>query len=173
MLPSGKLVFDDADSDNSLLNTSDTDNKEESLSEDERLDRLVEKSQKILLKITTVFPFTLFPDDVIIDPQKVNIIKREFFFSERIHSVFIRDISDVFIDTSIIFAGLRIIDRGFTENSIDINFLWRDEAIKARRIIQGLVVAHRQGIEMDKIETVNLIKKLEELGKTEEDSSLI
>ena len=43
-----------------------------------KLERLITKSQKTLLEVTTVFPFDFFPDRVRIDEIKVDIISFEF-----------------------------------------------------------------------------------------------
>lgn len=136
--------------------------------ESQRLTQLVEKSHRILLEISTVFPFDPFPDKLTIDENKVNLINYEFFFSGRTHSVMIKDISDVLVDSGFFFAKLQIIDRGFVENSIELKFLWTEDAQKARRIIQGLIVAQNEGIDISKIETAELAQKLEKLGEIQE-----
>ena len=46
----------------------------------EKLDQLVDTSQKALLKISSIFPFDIFIDTVSIDINKVTIIYRFFFF---------------------------------------------------------------------------------------------
>jgi len=135
-----------------------------------KLTDLVKSSQQPLLQIRTVIPLDPFPNEIIIDINKVNIIFRYFFFSRHIHSVFIRDISDVIVETGIIFSTLKLVDVGFTENSIDIKYLSTKGAIRARRIIQGLVVAHKNGIDVSKYEFSDLSEKLEELGKAEQKS---
>ncbi len=132
-----------------------------------KLDDLVEHSQEPLLKIKTTIPLNPFPDKVIIDINKVNIIFKYFFWSEQIHSVYIKDISDVLVETGFFWSTLTIIDVGFTENSIDVRYLSTKEAIKARKIIQGLIVAHKNGIDLSNSESVGVVDKLEELGKAE------
>lgn len=135
---------------------------------DQKLEDLAEKSDQILLKISTVFPFTFFVNDIIVDPYKVNIIFRNFFWSEQIHSVMIRDILDVVVETSIFFATLRIVDQGYTENSINITYLWKKDALEARKIIQGLIVAHRQGIDMSKSDEDGFKTSVENIGRVRE-----
>lgn len=133
----------------------------------EKLDNLVEKSRAPLLKIQTAIPLNPFPDKVIIDVNKVTIIYKYFFWSGQIHSVFIKDISDVLVETGWLWSTLRIIDVGFTENSIDVGYLKTDQAVRARKIIQGLIVAQKNGVDLSKCDTTNLVEKLEQLGKAE------
>lgn len=133
----------------------------------QKLNRLVEQSKDPLLKVKTSIPFNPFPHSIIVDLNKVTIIYRYFFFSEQIHSVFVKDISDVLVETSWFFSTLKIIDVGFTENSIDINYLSTEDAILARKVIQGLIVAHKHGLDLARYQESDLAQKLEQLGKAE------
>lgn len=133
----------------------------------QKLDELVEMCEKPLLKIKTVFPFVLFTNEVIIDIHKVSIIYGNFFASKQIHSVLVKDISDVVVETTPFFATLKIVDIGYTDNSIDINYLKRSDGNWARRVIQGLVMAHKHGIDLTKVDRKDLTKKLESLGANE------
>ncbi len=45
-----------------------------------KLDVLEKNSERVLLRIHTVFPFVLFPDTVVIDENKISIIRMLFFF---------------------------------------------------------------------------------------------
>lgn len=154
------LKKDKSPPDNSQLNTE----KQSS----QKLEDLIENSKVALLKIKTAIPLNPFPDKVIVDINKVTIIYQYFFSSEHIHSISIKDISDVLVETGLFFSTLKIIDVGFTENSIDINYLKTKEAIRARKLIQGLIVAHKNGIDLSKNEFSNLCAKLEDLGNAEE-----
>lgn len=129
-----------------------------------KMDKLVENSNKILFRTSAVFPFDLFPDEVVVDPYQVNIIHRSFFGNERIHGAAIKDIEDVFVDTGPLFAALRIVDKGYVENVITIKYLPRKDAIKARRIIQGLVLASKEGVDMSQVDIETLVKKTEAIG---------
>lgn len=166
-----KLFLDRRAADEELvknnLNPSNNGPPEEKVDNTEKLMDLVEKSREPLLQIKTIIPFNPFPDEIIIDINKVNIINRYFFWSRHIHSVYIKDISDVIVETGLIFSTLKIVDVGFTENSIDIKYLSTGGAIKARKIIQGLVVAHKNGIDPSKYEFSDLSDQLEELGKAD------
>ncbi len=133
--------------------------------EQKKLDTLVENSNQILYKTRTVFPFHLFPKEIIVDINKVSVLDRQLFDTGRIRSITIRTISDIFIDTGFLFAKLSIIDRDFTENSMHIDYLPRDEAVKIRRIIQGLMVGYEKGIDFTKLSAEEIVDKLEEIGK--------
>ncbi len=133
--------------------------------EEQKLNTLIDKSQVELLTITSTFPFDLFPDTLRIDITQIHITIKEFFKSQRIHSIAIQDISDVFVDTSPWYASLRIAYKGLIEKSIKISFLKRNDALKAKKIIHGLMIGIKEGIDFSKlVNNDQLIEKLEDLG---------
>lgn len=132
----------------------------------QKLDQLVEESSRILYKISTVFPFDLFPDEVVIDENKVNIIIRNFFSSELIESVLIRDISQIYIQTTPFFASMRIATFKANSKPYNFSFLKINEAIKARRIIEGLRVVTKEKIDLARFPLEELTQKVENIGKT-------
>jgi hypothetical protein len=131
----------------------------------QKMEDIANKSDTVLLKVSTVWPFTIFKNDIIIDPYKVNIVYREFFWSEHIHSIMVRDILDVIVETSVFFATLKIVDQGYTANTVDIEYLKRDEALKVRKIIQGLIIAHRQALDLSGINSSNIKDHVDQMGK--------
>ena len=129
---------------------------------------LVKKSNRILVSISThKFPFDFFPDTLNVEEGRITIIIRNFFFSSQVHSVDIKDISNVFINTSPFFAQLIIVSRTFKQNEIRIKYLRQKEAIFARRIIEGLRIFKSKDIDTSGYTNQELIVKLEELSKTE------
>lgn len=129
---------------------------------------LVRKSNRILLSISShKFPFDLFPDTANIEESRITLITRTFFFSSQIHSIDIKNISNVFINTAPFFAQLIIVSKTFAENEIKINNLWKKEAIFARRIIEGLRVFESKQIDTSNYKKEDLITKLKELSTTE------
>lgn len=149
-----------------IINTPSSDQTEAEVQLD-KLEKTADTTSKILFRLKTLFPFQLIPDHIIIDLNKVNIIRKDFLFFERIHSVFIKDITDVVANLGIITGTLEIVDQGFTENSIKIQHLKNSETIKARRIIQGLIVAHKNGIDLTQIEDINnMLVKIEKIGES-------
>jgi len=100
---------------------------------------LVKKSNRILVSIRShKFPLDFFPDVINVEEGRVTVVTRDYFFSSHVHSVDIKDISNVFFNTTPFFAQLVIVSMTFTENEISIRNLWKKEAIFVRRIIEGL-----------------------------------
>ncbi len=110
---------------------------EDSQVEDAELVVASKKSMKTKLRIKTVFPFIFFPDDLIIDEAKVTIIKRYFFACQEIHTIPIKDIVDVIVASSLFFATLYI-KRAFQNDLYQFNYLNKQDAMRARQLIQEL-----------------------------------
>jgi len=126
---------------------------------------MVSNSNRILLKISSVFPWDLFPSSLIAEETRLTIIHRQLF-SSQIHSVDIKNISNVFIDNALIFAQLTIVSNTFAENQIVINRLRKKEAIFMRRIIEGLRMFVNKDIDTTNYQIEELIQKLKQLSTT-------
>ena len=126
---------------------------------------MVSNSNRILFRISSVFPWDLFPSIIIAEETRITIIHRQLF-SSQVHSVDIKSISNIFIDTDILFAQLTITSNTFAENQITIKRLWKKDAIFMRRIIEGLRMFVNKDIDTTSYTVKDLIKKLEELSTT-------
>jgi hypothetical protein len=128
---------------------------------------LVKKSNRILVSISThCFPFDFFPDTLNVEEERITVINRSFFLSSQVHSVDIKDISNVFVNTAPFFAQLVIVSKTFIKNEIKIRYLRKDEAVFVRRIIEGLRVFHGKQIDTSVFTKEELIAKLKELSTT-------
>lgn len=141
------------------------DNKKINQIESSKLANLVTKSKSVLFRAKTVFPFTLFPDTLIIDRTKITIVHSQFFLSESIISINIEDILNVNINSGPIFSTLTIGGRFFTQNKIVLEYLFKNQAIKAQKIISGLILVKKKGISLKNIPNDKLIPSLKEIGK--------
>ncbi|MDO8610321.1 MAG: hypothetical protein Q7R95_07260 [bacterium] len=129
---------------------------------------LVKKSNRILASISShKFPFDFFPDTINVEEGRINVILRYFFLSSEVHSVDIKDISNVFINIAPFFAELIIVSKTFSKNEIKIKNLRKEEAIYARRIIEGLRSFESKLIDTSNFGRDELIAKLKELSTTE------
>jgi len=118
----------------------------------------------VLFKANTVFPFTLFPDTVIIDREKITFVTRYFFRVAKITGIPVRDLLSVEADIGPIFGSVRTASRFFITAPYSIKFLWRRDAIKLRRLLQGYIICNEQDIDCTKIERDRLIALLNDLG---------
>lgn len=126
------------------------------------LKKTVEKSHEVIASVQTV---ALFPDKVIVDRTKITIVKRNFFWSADVISIQVEDILNVATSVGPFFGSLTIASRVMsTTDHFRIDFLWRQDAIELKHIIQGYVIAKQSGIDIGQLEKHEMIETLRELG---------
>jgi hypothetical protein len=131
----------------------------------ETLPELTEKSLDVLYEATTVFPFTLFPDTITLDREKLTIAERFFWRTARITSVPVGEIMSAEANVGPFFGALHLTFRFFTNNERSISFLPRRDAIEMQRLIHGYIIAHRREIDVSSVSKDKLIEMLTELGQ--------
>ena len=129
----------------------------------DHLVRLVKHSQEVLARATTVFPFTLFPDNITIDRTKVTIHKRGFFFASDTVSIKIEDILNVSCGLGPIFGSISIV-MVMNGGKYTVNFFWRKDAIYLKHVLQGAVIAHSNNLDTTELSREDLISTLVEIG---------
>ena len=130
----------------------------------ENLKELAEKSQDVLYEATTVFPFTLFPDTIKLDREKLTIANRFFLRTANITSVPVGEIMSAEAIVGPFFGSLHLTFRFFADNTKDVNFLTHKDAVEMQRLIHGYIIAHRREIDVSEVSKEDLIKLLTELG---------
>lgn len=135
--------------------------------EKDKLDMLVENSTVNLLTIKTVFPLDFFPDELIIDPLKINYINNTFFLSQEVKSILIENTGHVVVSNGPIFATLTVVDSIFSANTITMKPLFKKDALKAQSILQGLILSKKEKIDTAKVASIQgEPSQIEKLGTT-------
>ncbi len=130
---------------------------------------LVRQARRVLVEARSHrFPMDLFPDTITVDEAKVTVITRRFFWSSEVHGVDLKDVTNVFINTSPFFAQLVIVSKTFEENVIKISSMWMKDAVYVRRIIEGMRVMIHKEVDTAVYSRDELMAKLEELSVTDE-----
>jgi len=130
-----------------------------------RLMSVTLESHDVLFKANTVFPFTLFPDTVTVDREKVTFVSRYFFGVAKVTSIPIRDLLSVEANLGPFFGSVHTASRYFITAPHIINWLTRGNAIKLQRLLQGYIIANEQQIDCSNIEKNKLIALLNDLGQ--------
>jgi hypothetical protein len=125
---------------------------------------LIKKSNRCIIRISSLFPWDLFPNTIDVEEGRVTFIFRQFLASQS-HSVDIKDISNVFIQSSPFFATLQIVSRTFVENTITIGHLNVKKAQQVQMIIEGLRTFAEHNIDTSNYEINELVAKIEEFHK--------
>lgn len=129
-----------------------------------KLNDLVEQSKNVLYVCKAVFPFDFFPDEITIDIHTVNVYKKQFLKSGSVHSLYIPNIAEIYVERNLFFGKIRIIDRNFTDNILEVRYLTRKDATNVRKIVQGLIQAYNSGIDLTHIPQEEILPKIYELG---------
>ena len=140
-------------------------NPESELEKIDHLKHMLQQSHDVLAQATTVFPLTLFPHNVIVDRNKITIIKRDFFWSADMVCVRIEDVLNVTSSVGPFFGSITISSR--VMNSVDhfeINHLWRRDAMIVKYIIQGYMIVRQSNIDISHLSHDELVEALQELG---------
>ena len=125
------------------------------------------QAHEVLMKVDTVFPFTLFPDTVAIDREKITITQRLFFQVAKINSTQLGDIQSIQANVGPFFGSLKITSKFFVNNPQSVKFLWRHDAEKIQRLVQGFIIAKQKDIDCSEIDKHKLIAMLSDLGSGE------
>jgi len=123
-------------------------------------------SQDVLVRATTVFPITLFPDTITVDRAKLTVTHRDFLRAGEVLSIRIEDILNVTATVGPIFGSIKIATRFFDSNKpYEVTHFWRSDALKIKRIVQGYLIAKQQEVDCSSLSTKELRIMLDELGK--------
>lgn len=132
-------------------------------SDKQMVDDLVKKSNRVIISISAkIFPWDFFADSIIVEESRVTFVFRQFLSSQS-HSVDIKDISNVFIESSLFLATLQVVSQTYIQNDIKIVHLRKKQAEKVRRIIEGLRTFIQNDIDTSSYKIHELIAKIEEL----------
>lgn len=126
------------------------------------IDELVKSSNRCIISISSAFPWNLFPTTINVEESRVTFIFRQLFSSQS-HSVDIKDISNVFIESSLFTSTLQIVSKTYIQNDIKIGNLNKKKAIKARMIIEGLRTLVSHNLNTSSYQVKELILKIEEM----------
>lgn len=133
--------------------------------EKKKINKLIKQTDRVLFKAYTVFPFTPFPHELVIDENKINYVESTFFFTKNTRNILLANVAEAKVGTSPFFSSLTIMDMSFDRRQeIRIPYLRSNDAISARNIIQGLIIAKKEGIDVSKLTHKELVEKIEDLG---------
>jgi hypothetical protein len=129
----------------------------------QKLESLVGRSEEVIFCTTTVFRFKPERYELIIDRAKITVIKRLFLLADNITSVGLDEVLNVSLNVGPFFGSLTLKAR-YINQPIVITYLSRPKAFKAKRIIEGLIVANNKGVDLDSIPTDQLTDEIIRIG---------
>ncbi len=125
-----------------------------------------EKEAKVLYSFQTIFPLDPFPAKVSIQPSTISIVNDLFGISKKLITVSMDDVFTIEVESGIFFATLKIQQSQPILPIIEIPYIWKEQAMKARRIMQGLLIVRKKELEIHDMKPDELLPYLEEIGST-------
>lgn len=126
-----------------------------------------------LLRANSVFPFSLFTDTIIIDTTKVTISERELFATEYVTTIPLKDLSDINVQTYLFLGTLTIQYMPHTDSpgttspiKVKIANLKREEAVKAKNILKGALVAKAEEIDIAALTPKEIKEVIHQFGES-------
>ncbi len=117
----------------------------------------------VLFQARTVFPFDLFPKVLTISSTKIEAKLNSFFYTYSTVTIPLQDIANVELNSSLFFSTLNVINIR-SKDPLVMRFLWNRDAIKGKKLINGLLIAQESGVDVSVIEPKKLLPQLEGLG---------
>lgn len=131
-----------------------------------QLSEAITNSQEVLFTAKTVFPFTLFPDTITLDREKLTIAHRFFIRVAEELSIRIEDILNITADVGPIFGSIKLQTRFFDPSKpYTISYLKRNDALRVKRIVQGHIIATQKKIDCSVFSGKQLAELLDDLGQ--------
>ncbi len=132
------------------------------------LPKLFSEAQEVLYSVSTVFPFIVFPDKIIIRRNHVDVVKGIFFGSAESQRMLYSDIREMLVSHNPFFASIHFVLIGPPDIYVNVKFMPKGRAMHAKRIISGLIECDRKKVDVSKYTNRELRAYLEEIGKTSE-----
>jgi len=132
------------------------------IDQEEKLQKLVDGTHQFCFKIQTHAPIDIFPDEIIIDIHKVSFIYKSLM-SKDVLSIPIKDINKVEVANDLLSAHIEIVN-GSQTTTLTANWLKKSEAREAQAILQGLMIAYKNNIDISQFDTSEITDRLITLG---------
>jgi hypothetical protein len=140
----------------------------------QRLGTITARQDIELLRAESVFPFSFFTDTLIIDTTKVTISTRQFFATEYITTIPLKDLSDITVQTYLFLGTVTIQYMPHTDSpgttrpvKVSIANLRREDAIKAKNILKGALVAKAEEIDIAALSPKEIKEVIHKFGESE------
>lgn len=119
----------------------------------------------VLLEVSTVFPFDLFPSRIRVGTQSVAVIDTIFFASHETKTILISDIFNIELMTTPFFSTLELINRQPMAPTTKIKFLRTADALALKNLVQGLMMLSAKNIDLSKYTAEEIKDQITKLGE--------
>jgi len=124
------------------------------------LDKIARDSHDELARFHGVWPFDLFPDEIIINRTNVTIVRHYFFFVSEKMICHFEDLVNSHVNVGPFFGSIAIFSKYFTDGEEDLHWFSRTNAEKVHAILQGLLIVKKEGVDISNVPKEEIIPKL-------------
>lgn len=130
----------------------------------DEFDEFAQKTQEVLIQVRGVWPFDFFPDEATLN-RSMFIVKRNLVpFVSKTITCHHDDILDSHLNLGPFFGSVSVHMKYVTNGVEVINWLSRHDAIKLHAILQGLLAAKKNNLNITALSKRDLTRKLEAIG---------
>jgi hypothetical protein len=127
------------------------------------LDKLVKTAGRVIYQTQSIFPFQLFPDKIIIDENKITVIRQSFLI-KREYPIGYDKLVTVKTNRVGGLSSLEFEVERFAQDPRPITHLKPNDADTAKKYIIGLMQVAESGIDLSALNLDEIKKRLEEIG---------
>lgn len=130
----------------------------------------INEVNETLLRFSAIFPFELFPDEVILDRMKISVIKKDFILSKRIITIPLTGTLNVEVSKGPLTSQIVIADTASGLNSVRVKNILYTDALYLQRLVEGIVVGIKQGINFMGMSREELLASASKWGTVDVDT---
>ena len=120
-----------------------------------------------LFSASAVWPFDLFRNKIYIEEKQIILVFKQFFYINQEYHILIQDVLVPVVENSLLFSTLKIQlgPGGFQQDPPPLRYLPKKDALTAKEIIMGLLVCHKEEINIEDFDYDVIVDKLIEIGR--------
>lgn len=136
------------------------------VSQRKKAEELAGDTNAVIMRAKGIFPLTLFPDEIIVNKNKVDIIHRHFFFTKTVTSILLADIKTVTVTTGLITSAIYFDIEGYQDDPEAVTHLSRSQAYLVRDTILGMTMLKKEHVNLTDFSTEELQGRADRVGHT-------
>lgn len=126
-----------------------------------KLSTLAQVDVAPLLRVRTVFPLRFFPCTITLDRTRITVKNQTFFFSQQVQNLLLTNVMAVAVEEAGPFATFVIQDILPVTEDIRVGPLWRSDAHALRKMVDALLIALKQNIDVSQVTNNDLMSQLQ------------
>lgn len=119
---------------------------------------------RVLFRARSAWPLQLAPDELVIDENKITILHHIFLSSGTTRQIKLTDLANISLVSGPIFASITVHEKGFANDPSIVKRLWKEEAVRGRRLLEGISVMVSRGAKLEEMSVDEIVRQAEKAG---------